>query len=94
VLAVAARTPPSVAAPKPAAPASFANVLLLIPVPVMTRDLAKPAPAYTRWGTERDRMFTERLSDLTRRLGVPVIEVDTTMTEDDLLDQVTDLFGL
>jgi 2-phosphoglycerate kinase len=43
---------------------------------------------------ERDRMFTERLSDLTRRLGVPVIEVDTTMTEDDLLDRVTDLFGL
>jgi len=43
---------------------------------------------------ERDRMFTERLSELTRRLGVPVIEVDATMTEDDLLDRVTDLFGL
>lgn len=43
---------------------------------------------------ERDRMFTERLHEQTRRLDVPVIEVDTNMTEDALAERVMDAFGL
>jgi hypothetical protein len=43
---------------------------------------------------ERDRMFTERLRAETRRLDLPVIEVDVTMTEDDLTKSVTKAFGL
>jgi 2-phosphoglycerate kinase len=43
---------------------------------------------------ERDRMFTDRLYEETKRLGLRVIEVDTTMTEDDLAEQVTKAFGL
>lgn len=42
----------------------------------------------------RDRMFTERLYEETKRLELPVIEVDTTMTEDDLAERVTKAFGL
>ncbi|MEV6769355.1 AAA family ATPase [Nocardia sp. NPDC051030] len=37
---------------------------------------------------ERDRMFTDRLETDTRRLGLPVIEVDTPMDEDELLERV------
>jgi 2-phosphoglycerate kinase len=43
---------------------------------------------------ERDRMFTERLYDEARRLEVNVIEVDATMTEDDLAASVTEALGL
>jgi 2-phosphoglycerate kinase len=43
---------------------------------------------------ERDRMFTEHLNQETNRLQVRVIEVNTTMTEDDLAEQVTETFGL
>jgi 2-phosphoglycerate kinase len=43
---------------------------------------------------ERDRMFTDRLSAETGRLGLRSIEVDRTMTEDDLVKQVTEAFGL
>lgn len=43
---------------------------------------------------ERDRMFTDRLRDETRRLGLPTIEVDVTMTEDDLADQVATILQL
>jgi 2-phosphoglycerate kinase len=43
---------------------------------------------------ERDQMFTDVLREETARLEVPAIEVDTTMTEDDLARQVTDVFGL
>ncbi|MFL6145112.1 MAG: hypothetical protein ACJ72N_25010 [Labedaea sp.] len=43
---------------------------------------------------ERDRMFTERLYEETKSLELGVIEVDTTMTEDDLADRVTDTLGL
>jgi 2-phosphoglycerate kinase len=43
---------------------------------------------------ERDRMFTEHLYEETRRLGLPVIEVDTPMTEADLAQRVTEAFGL
>ncbi|TMR02396.1 hypothetical protein ETD83_12685 [Actinomadura soli] len=42
----------------------------------------------------RDRMFTERLSEETKRLELPVIEVDTTMAEDELAERVTKAFGL
>ena len=42
---------------------------------------------------ERDRMFTEILREQTAQLGLHAIEVDTTMTEDDLAKQVTDVFG-
>jgi 2-phosphoglycerate kinase len=43
---------------------------------------------------ERDRMFTERLKEETERLDLPAIEVDATMTEDDLDERVTATFGL
>jgi len=43
---------------------------------------------------ERDRMFTDALHEETKRLEVPAIEVDTTLTEDDLARRVTELFGL
>ena len=43
---------------------------------------------------ERDRMFTERLSEETGRLELRAIEVDTAMTEDDLAGRVTESFGL
>lgn len=43
---------------------------------------------------ERDRMFTDILREETARLEVPAIEVDVTMTEDDLTKRVTEVFGL
>ena len=42
---------------------------------------------------ERDRMFTDILREETSRLGLHAIEVNNTTTEDDLVKQVTDLFG-
>ncbi|MFE5690297.1 shikimate kinase [Streptomyces sp. NPDC056512] len=43
---------------------------------------------------ERDRMFTRRLQGEAERLRLRTIQVDTTMTEDDLGEQVTTAFGL
>ena len=43
---------------------------------------------------ERDRMFTDRLFEETRRLALPVIEIDTVMNEDELAEKVTQAFGL
>jgi hypothetical protein len=43
---------------------------------------------------ERDRMFTDRLREETTRLDLPAIEIDTTITEDDLTDRVRRVFGL
>jgi 2-phosphoglycerate kinase len=43
---------------------------------------------------ERDRMFTDRLNEEARRLKLHLIEVNTTMTEDDLAEQVTEALGL
>ena len=43
---------------------------------------------------DRDRLFTERLSGEVRGLGLQAVEVDTTMTEDDLAGRVTQAFGL
>ncbi|MEV0389297.1 shikimate kinase [Nonomuraea sp. NPDC050643] len=43
---------------------------------------------------ERDRMFTERLSEEARRLGLGVVEIGTAMTEDDLGRRVAAAFGL
>lgn len=43
---------------------------------------------------ERDRMFTDRLFEATKRLELPVIEIDTAMSEDELTGQVTQAFGL
>lgn len=42
----------------------------------------------------RDGMFTQRLRDEVPRLGLHHIDVDTTMTEDDLTDLVTQAFRL
>ena len=42
----------------------------------------------------RDRMFTDRLVEETKRLQRPVIEIDTALTEDELSRQVTQAFGL
>lgn len=43
---------------------------------------------------ERDAMFTRRLYEEARRLELNTIEVDTTMTVDDLARRVTESFGL
>ena len=43
---------------------------------------------------ERDRLFTNILRDETTRLKVPAVEVDGTMTEDDLAKRVTGILGL
>jgi adenylate kinase family enzyme len=43
---------------------------------------------------ERDRMFTGRIHEETKHLELRVIEVHTTMTEDDLAERVTEAFGL
>lgn len=42
----------------------------------------------------RDRMFTARVREEAKRLELHVIEVDTTMTEDHLVERVTETFGL
>lgn len=47
-----------------------------------------------RWRITRDRLFTERLDEETRRLGLHAIEVGTTMTEDRLAGRVASAFGL
>ena len=43
---------------------------------------------------ERDRMFTERLRADVQRLGLPAIEVDTTMSEAELAARVADVLTL
>jgi 2-phosphoglycerate kinase len=43
---------------------------------------------------ERDRMFTDRLRAEVADLDLPVVEVDVTLTEDDLADRVSRQFGL
>lgn len=43
---------------------------------------------------ERDAMFTDTLREETVRLDLPAIQVDATMTEDDLTTRVTEVFGL
>jgi 2-phosphoglycerate kinase len=43
---------------------------------------------------EHDRMFTDRLVEETKRLELPVIEIDTVMNESELARQVTQAFGL
>lgn len=42
----------------------------------------------------RDGLFTERLREETRRADLPTIEVDTSVTEDALFDQVAKQFEL
>jgi 2-phosphoglycerate kinase len=43
---------------------------------------------------DRDRLFTDRLCEEAKRLDLCVIEVDVTMTEDDLVERVTEVFDL
>ncbi|HEY1629507.1 MAG TPA: AAA family ATPase [Tepidisphaeraceae bacterium] len=43
---------------------------------------------------ERDTMFTRGLHEEAKRLGLKTIEVDTTMTVDDLAGRVAEAFGL
>ena len=43
---------------------------------------------------ERDRMFTDRLRGEARGLGLRVVEVDGTTTEDGLTGQVAEVLGL
>jgi 2-phosphoglycerate kinase len=42
---------------------------------------------------ERDRMFTDRLRDEAGQLGLPVIEVGTAVSEDELVERVAEGFG-
>jgi len=39
-------------------------------------------------------MFTDRLHEETKRLELPTIELNTTMTEDDLAERVKEAFDL
>jgi len=43
---------------------------------------------------DRDRLFTDMLREETARLELPVIEVDSTTSEDDLVRRVTEAFGM
>ncbi|GAB3652368.1 AAA family ATPase [Glycomyces tarimensis] len=43
---------------------------------------------------ERDLLFVDRLYEETRRLDLPIIEVDSAMTEDGTAQRVSELFGL
>jgi 2-phosphoglycerate kinase len=43
---------------------------------------------------ERDRLFTDILRNETARLGLHAIEVDSTTTEDDVVNRVSALFAL
>ena len=43
---------------------------------------------------ERDRMFTDLLREETMRLGLPVIDVERTTSQDDLTRRVKDVFRL
>ena len=43
---------------------------------------------------ERDRLFTAQLRSEASRLALPIIEVEATVTEDALVRQVADAFGL
>lgn len=52
------------------------------------RETSDPAQA-GRNIAERDDMFTRRLQKEARRLRLATVRVDTTMTEDDLAEQVT-----
>jgi len=54
---------------------------------------SNPARAYRNL-LERDRLFTDRLRAETKRLGLPAIDVDTSMSEDELTELVTRFFGL
>ncbi|MDB5057650.1 MAG: hypothetical protein JWO59_1122 [Chloroflexi bacterium] len=54
---------------------------------------SNPAQAYRNL-LERDRMFTDRLREETKRFGLPAIEVDTSISEDALTELVTRSFGL
>jgi hypothetical protein len=59
-------------------------------IPLKTTD-----PARARKNLlERDRLFTQRLSNETRALGLRSIQIDIGMTEDDLACQVAQAFGL
>ncbi len=66
--------------------AAFASRGSLLKIPGKTSD---PERALHNL-LERDRMFTARLGDETKRLELRVIEVDITMTEDDLAERVTE----
>lgn len=43
---------------------------------------------------ERDELFTERLAEQTGHLGLPAITIDSTITEDELVQRVADAFVL
>ncbi|MCD0443537.1 hypothetical protein LO763_07835 [Glycomyces sp. A-F 0318] len=43
---------------------------------------------------ERERMFTEHLRRVTRDLGLSVVDVDGTATEDESVERVSAMFGL
>ncbi|MGW0867545.1 hypothetical protein [Streptomyces sp. NPDC002611] len=42
----------------------------------------------------RDDLFTERLHEETARLGLPAVTVGLTMSEDDLVERVSEVLGL
>lgn len=70
--------------------AAFQSRGFLWTIPRRTTD---PATALRNL-LERDRMFTDRLREETKELGLRAIAVDVATTEDDLAAQVAEAFGL
>jgi hypothetical protein len=87
-------------------PSDSRHAVCLLPTPDFRR--AGFDSRGTTWGTPRktnnperalrnllvrDRMFTDRLVDETRRLGLPVIEVDQRLSEEEPAERVARLFA-
>ncbi|HEX8719936.1 MAG TPA: hypothetical protein VF736_04785 [Pyrinomonadaceae bacterium] len=85
-----------------------ARAVWLLPTPAFRREVVESRGG-AAWGflartgdperalrnlLERDRMFTDALREETARLGLPAVDVDGAMTEDDLAGRVTEVFGL
>jgi len=98
---------PAAAAPGETAPRQPGHAVWLLPTPRFRRAaLANRAALWQIAGKtsdpekalrnllERDRMFTELLAEETKRLELPAVEIDTTMTEENLADRVTKILGL
>jgi len=83
------------------------HAVWLLPTPDFRRavfDRRGPARGFLRSTTDperalrnlldRDRLFTDRLREETRRLRLSAIEIDGATTEDELADRVLEGFGL
>jgi 2-phosphoglycerate kinase len=78
------------------------HAVWLLPTPELRRDkgqwafLARTGDPTAALGSllERDRLFTDQLRAATTRLHLPTIDVDVGISVDELVRQVTEVFGL